>query len=302
MPEADVATLGTRPTWVPWALLCLGVLAASLSAVFIKYADTAEPFAISFWRCALGAAALAPFMRQRPKDMDRTAVRLSVLAGFFLAVHFATWITSLELTTVAASVLLVTTGPIWVATASVLIFKERFGGIVWFGIAATLVGAALISGGDLSGSSLDGNILALIGGAVVGFYVLVGQVARRQLGIIEYSVITYTVAAVLLLITCVVADAPLWGYDGQTWAAIAAIVIGPQLLGHTVINLVLTDIDATTVTVTIMAEPIIATIFAYFLFDEIPHALVYPGGLAVLVGIYLVTTNRKDPESLEVLT
>ena len=302
MPEADVATLGARPSWVPWALLSVGVLAASVSAIFIKYADTAEPLAISFWRCSLGAAALAPFMRQNPKELDRHSVKLSILAGFFLAIHFATWITSLELTTVAASVLLVTTGPIWVATAAVLILKERLGAIVWIGIVATLVGAALISGGDLSGSSLDGNILALIGGAVVGWYVLAGQVARRKLGIIEYSVLTYTVAAVLLLVTCIVADAPLWGYDGQTWLAIAALVIGPQLLGHTVINLVLTDIDATTVTVTIMAEPIIATILAYFLFDEIPHVLVYPGGLAVLVGIYLVTTNRKDPESLETLT
>ena len=282
-----------RSSWVPWVLLAIGVASVSISAILIRYATDAEPLAISFWRCFAGAGALLPFARSGLTSMPTTGFRISVVAGVFLALHFGTWITSLELTTIAASVLLVTTGPIWVATAAWLLLKERITPVVWAGIGLTLLGAALVAGGDFGGSSIEGNLLALIGGATAGWYVLAGQQARRDVGIIEYAVVTYSVAGVLIAIACWIAGTPLWGYSGQTWLAIAAVVIGPQLLGHTVINKVLKDIDATTVSVVIMIEPIIATFLAYALFDEIPTWLVYPGGAAILAGIYLVTTKRK---------
>ncbi|MEA2460670.1 MAG: hypothetical protein QOH90_847 [Actinomycetota bacterium] len=286
--------LSHRAPWVPWALLALGTSAASTSAILIRYATDADPLAISFWRCAAGAALLFPFARPRMKGLEREAFRLPAIAGVFLAVHFASWITSLGLTTVASSVLLVSASPIFVALAARFLFGERLPTAGWVGLAIALAGTAIVGGTGFGGSSLDGNALALLGGATAGGYAMAGALARRRLGIMEYAVITYAVAAVLLLIACLVSGASLAGYGARTWLAICGLIVGPQLLGHTVINLVLSDLDATTVTVAIMGEPIIAITLAFIFFSEVPSWTVYPGGAAILAGIYLVSTARKS--------
>ncbi|MGH2807883.1 MAG: DMT family transporter [Actinomycetota bacterium] len=297
---AAARTGPARSSWWPWVSLTVGVIAVSGAAILIRYADDAEPFAISFWRCALGAAALAPFAGAPLRRLDTRQLRLPAAAGLFLALHFATWITSLELTTVAASVLLVTSSPVFVALAARYLLKERLSTAGWIGVALTFVGTALVAGGDLSGSSFNGNMLAVIGAITVSGYVLAGQVARRDLGNLEYNVVTYAAAGILLAVVCIVAGSPLWGYGAQTWIAIAGLVIGPQLLGHTVLNFVLKDLDATTVSVAVMAEPIVASLLALVLFSEVPPALIYPGGAAILAGIYLVSVVCKQaPEVVE---
>lgn len=287
--------LAERAAWLPWALLALGVGAASISAILVRYADGADPLAMSFWRCVAGAAALLPFATRGLKKAGSSALRSPVVAGVFLMLHFATWMSSVNLTTVAASVLLVSTTPVFVAVAALFLYRERLPAIAWAGILLATGGAAVVGGGSLEGSSLDGNVLAVAGAATAGGYVMAGEAARRTLGILEYAVVTYAVAGVLLLVVCLVAGVDLGGYPAGTWWAIAGLVVGPQLLGHTVINLVLSDIDATTVSVTIMAEPVIATTLAYVLFDEVPTWLLYPGGVAILAGIYMVSTARRQP-------
>jgi drug/metabolite transporter (DMT)-like permease len=289
-----------RPSWVMWTILTVGVVAVSVSAILIRYASEdsggdAAPLAISFWRCALSALALVPFARWKRRGTDPTTIKFSVVAGFFLALHFATWITSVGLTSVASSVLLVSTTPVFTALVAWFVFKERLATLGWIGIVLTLVGVGLIGGGDFGGSSGLGNLLALIGGATAGGYLIVGAQARRTMGIVEYAVVTYTTAGLLVLAVCLVGDVPLWGYDAQTWWAIVGSVIGPQLLGHTLINATLSHIDTTTVAVTIMAEPVIATALAYFIFSESPSLLLYPGGVLILAGIYLVTTVSRQP-------
>jgi drug/metabolite transporter (DMT)-like permease len=292
----NTATTSTmpRPAARDFALLWIGVVSASVSAILIRYADGAEPLAISFWRCAAGAIVLLPFARGGLGALRPGAWRMPALAGAFLAMHFASWITSLELTTVASSVLLVSTTPIFAAVGAWLLLDEGVSAGGWAGVLAAFAGTVLVAGGDLSGSSLEGNVLALIGGATAGGYVLTGRRARQHTGILEYAVIAYAISAVLLLVSCVVGGVELLGYDARTWWAIAGLVIGPQLLGHTIINLVLKDIDVTTVSVSIMAEPVIAIVLAFLLFDEIPPVLLYPGGVAILAGIYLTSTSRRQ--------
>jgi len=290
----------SNPTWATWTILIIGLLGASVAAILIRYASAddggnAQALAISFWRCTLGALLLAPFARWKTRGATPATAKLSAAAGFFLALHFATWITSVGLTSVASSVLLVSTTPVFTATLAWLLFKERLKPAGWAGIALTLGGIGLIGGGDFGGTSGTGNLLALIGGATAGGYLMFGATARRTLGIVEYAVMTYATAALLLLPVCLVTGIDLWGYGAQTWWAIGGLVVGSQLLGHTMINMALKHIDATTVAVTVMAEPIIATILAALLFAETPSLLIYPGGLLVLAGIYLVTTVRKDP-------
>lgn len=283
----------SRPLWLSYVILGGGISAASTSAILVRYATDAPALAISFWRCLAGAAVLAPFAGRGIGRMERTGYRLPAIAGAFLAVHFASWISSLSLTTVASSVLLVSTTPIFVAVAARLFFRERLKSLGWMGIALAMAGTALVSGGGgLGGSSIMGDALALVGGATAGGYVMAGARARQDLGILEYAVVTYAAAAVLLLPVCVVAGVDLWGYGSETWWAIAGLIAGPQLLGHTVINLVLSEIDATTVSVMIMVEPVITIALAFVLLDEVPSLLVYPGGLAILAGIYLVSTQR----------
>lgn len=288
-----------RSSVATWGLLALGVGVASISGILIRYAEDAGPLAISFWRCAAGAGLLLPFAWSELRRMRSRDFVMPVVAGFFLALHFATWITSLELTTIAASVLLVSTTPLFTAGASKLLFDERIGTRGWGGIGLALSGTALIVGTAISGSRGSGNLLALAGGAAAAGYVMAGRESRKALGILPYAVVTYAVGAVLLLPPTAMDGQDLWGYGGQTYAVLAAIVIGPQLLGHTVINLVLKDLDATTVAVSIMAEPIIASALAYWLFSETPSALIYPGGAAILLGIYLVSTIARPPVVVE---
>ncbi|MDQ3876842.1 MAG: DMT family transporter [Actinomycetota bacterium] len=283
-----------RPTRSPWTVLAVGVLAASLSPIFIRYAEDAPALAVSLYRCVLGALLLLPFAWKRLRQMTARDFLFPGVAGAFLAIHFASWITSLHLTSVAASVVLVSTTPIFVAGASRVLFGDRLSPLGWSGIVLGLAGTALISGGSTGGSSLRGDLLALTGGAMAAGYFLSTQRARRTLGIMEYAVATYGTAAIILAVMCAIGRVELTGYDGQTWWAIAAIVLIPQLLGHTLINVVLKDIDATTVAMTVMVEPVLATVLAFFLFSETPAALVYPGGVAVLVGIYLVTTLKRE--------
>lgn len=286
----------TLPGWAPWALLVLGMTSASFAAPLIRYTADDAALAVSFWRCAAGAVILFPFAYRSLRKRPRAEMKASAVAGVFLAVHFATWIASVNMTSVAASVLLVALAPVFVAAVAPWILRERLASIGWIGIALAIAGTVIIGGRDMEGTSFLGNVLALIGGATAGYYVLSGQIARRNMNILEYAVVAYGVAAVLLLIACIASGTSLWGYEPKMWWAIVGLIVGPQLLGHTVINLVLSDLDATTVSVTIMAEPIIAIVAAFFLFDEVPSWLIYPGGAMILFGVYLVTTARRPVE------
>lgn len=289
------AQASSRGPSFPWFVLAIGVLAASVSAILIRYAEDASGVSISLWRCAAGALVLLPFAWPGLRRMAPRDYVLPAVAGVFLAVHFATWITSVNLTTIASSVLLVSTTPVFVALAGRWLFDERLPTAGWVGIVLALFGTALIAGFKFSGSSAYGNLLALIGGITAGGYALAGRRSRQDLGILQYATVTYAASAVVLLPWALLTGTPLVGYDAQTWWAIAGSIVGPQLLGHTLINFALRDIDATRVSVTIMAEPIIAIALALFLFNETPTWLAYPGGLAILIGIYLTSATRREP-------
>jgi drug/metabolite transporter (DMT)-like permease len=288
-------TTHAQRAWVPWTVLAIGVVTASVSAILIRYADGASGLALSFWRCAAGAILLAPFATRALRKMESRDYVIPAVAGVCLAAHFATWITSVNLTTIASSVLLVSTTPIFVALVERWIFHERMPLAAWVGIVVAFVGTALIAGLDFEGSSLEGNALALAGAITVAGYAIGGQRARQKLGILEYAVVTYGFAAIALLPVCLLAGAELSGYPDRTWWAIVGLIVGPQLMGHTLINMALSDIDATTVSVAVMGEPVIAITLAYVLFSEAPSALAYPGGLAILAGIYVVSVVRRQP-------
>lgn len=276
-------------------LLGVAVLAVSTSGPLIRYA-AAPALAIAFWRNALALPALlVPAVRARRPD--RRERRLIVLSGLFLAAHFAAWVPSLSYTSVASSVALVATQPVWAA----LIARGRGEHVhreVWIGIGIALVGVLVLSGVDLSISprALFGDLLAMVGGALAAAYVTVGAEARRTVGTAVYTTGCYGVASVALLVVCLASGRPLTGYGTSTWVAILALVLGPQLLGHTLVNTVLRSITATAVSVAILFEVVGATVLAALWFDETPPVAAVPAGLLIFSGIIVVIrAGRRRP-------
>jgi drug/metabolite transporter (DMT)-like permease len=289
----------TRPPTSDLVLLTVAVLATSASAPLVRGAH-APTLAIAFWRNALAFMVFAPIVlvRQRAalRSLSRDERRLSVIAGLFLAAHFATWIPSISYTSVASSVALVLTQPIWAA----LIARARGDEVpraAWAGIALAFAGAVALSGVDLSIAprALFGDALALAGGVFAAAYVTIGADVRRSVSTGVYVTICYGTASVGLLVLCLGGRQELGGYNGATWLSVAAIVAGPQLLGHTVVNRVLRTTSPTVVSVALLFEIIGATALAWAFFDETPPAAAWPAGALIATGIVLVVRSGREP-------
>jgi drug/metabolite transporter (DMT)-like permease len=278
------------------ALLAVGVTATSFSAVLVRLAD-APAFAVAFYRCAMAAAVLMPFaLAYRGRELrsiSRVQVALAVLAGAFLAAHFATWIPSLSYTSVAASSVLVTTQPIWVAVFGRMV-GERVSRRALVGIAVALGGTIVISGGDLGGGgrAVAGDGLAIAGAICAAAYVISGRNLRRDLSLLTYVAIVYTTAAALLAIVMAASGTGFAGYEPKVWLLFVAITAGPQLMGHTVFNYLLGHLEAGVVAVAIMAEPVGATLLALVILGEAPPVAAVAGGGLILVGVYLAIASQ----------
>ncbi|HEX2069676.1 MAG TPA: EamA family transporter [Actinomycetota bacterium] len=287
---------GIRPYQI--VLLVIGVVAVSFAAIFIRLAE-APALSIAFYRQAMAAALFLPLALGRWKELrGLTAAQLgvAVLSGALLALHFATWIASLSFTTVAASVVLVTTSPIFVAAASRVLFGERVGNTTFIGILIGLIGAGIVSGGDfgISRRAATGDLLALAGAITAAGYLLAGRRLRAEMSLLAYVGVVYTTCAVLLLPVAAF-GARLGGFSGETWFMFVLLAVIPQALGHTVFNYLLKDMDASLVAISIMGEPVGSTLLALAFFGEVPPWTAVLGGVLILVGIYVAVTRQPKP-------
>lgn len=278
------------------AWMAVGITAISTSPILVRVAAL-PALSLAFWRCLAGALLLAPFVARRWGAVRAEVARL-VAAGVFLAVHFALWNASLALTSVAASTTLVSCSPLFVGLGGRLL-GEPPSRRAWLGIALAVAGAAVIGLGDaawidLGGRALLGDALAFAGSAAMAGYLLLGRVARRRLPVSTYAASVYGVAAAVLLPACLLTGAALGGYRPGSWLALAAIVAGPQLLGHTVFNGLLASVSATVVAVAILAEPVVATALAWLLLHELPTVAFWLGAPLVLAGIWLAATGERE--------
>jgi drug/metabolite transporter (DMT)-like permease len=289
-PAPPAAT--TRPPPVDLALLGVAVVAVSTSAPLVRVAD-APTLAIAFWRNALALPVLFALAAWRVpgrlRAMTAAERLLAALAGAFLAAHFATWIPSLSYTSVASSVALVATQPVWAA----IIARWRGEAVpaaTWWGIGLAVAGTVVLSGVDLQVSTraLFGDVLALAGGVLAAAYVTVGAEVRRTVPTTVYAAVCYAVAAAVLAAVCLAGRQPLTGYDATTWWALAAMVVGPQLLGHTLVNRVLRTTSPTLVSVAILFEIVGAAVIAWLAFDEVPPASAVPAGILIAAGVVVV--------------
>lgn len=293
--------------FVPYLVLVSGVLIVATAAIMIRSAQQLgiNSLTIAAGRLGFAALLLTPLAWSQAGAELRRIQRRDWLwglgSGVFLAIHFATWISSLAYTSVASSTALVATNPIFVALASWLILRERLTWSVWLGVLLTVLGSILIGFSDTGGSGTNpllGDLLALLGAICGSGYFLVGRNLRTRLSILPYIWLVYTTAAVILLIWMLLAGSTLIGLDPQVYLLLLGLAIGPQLLGHTAFNWSIKYLSATIVTVAILGEPVGSALLALLLLpDQTLQPLQLVGGAVLLVGIAVATLAERRPQT-----
>jgi drug/metabolite transporter (DMT)-like permease len=271
--------LGMRKSW-EWLALFLGVGAVSWGGPLVR-CTSAPALTVAAWRMLLSAAVFLPFGFRSWRGKE---VRSAIIAGAFLAAHFAFWIQSLRLTSVASSVVLVNTNPLFVGLFSWLL-GEVPSRSFWIGVTISLVGTILIGLGDfsLSSAALLGDVLAVLGALAASGYLLLGRSARKTMSLIPYASLTYFSAALFLWPAALAFASPLPQSSDWLWIALIALI--PQVLGHTTLNWALGRFPAFAVAVSILGEPIGAALWAFLLFGEKPHPVQGVGMALVIFGI-----------------
>jgi drug/metabolite transporter (DMT)-like permease len=284
----------------PYLVLLLAVIFVSFGSIFVRLAH-APALAVSFYRVGLASLFLLPFAgneARRSWSLLTPKQRLVLLgAGVALALHFATWIASLSHTSIASSVLLVNTAPVFTVLLSRLFLGERAPRVVLVAIPIALAGAAIIALSDHAASpgSLFGNLLALAGAVTVAVYQVVGRGLRAALPLDAYVLGVWGTAALALLLLAAAGGVPLGGYGLQAWLAFVGLALIPTIGGHGLVNRSLRFLPAPTVGLFLLGEPVGASILAWFLFGEVPGSWTLVGG-AIVLGALVLVLSRPERE------
>jgi len=279
-------------------VLPLGLAAMSFASIFIRFCD-APPLVIAAYRLTLATLILLvlalPKTLAELRRLTRKEILPSLAAGLFLCFHFAFWITSLQYTSVASSVIFVTTNPIFVALASAVFLRERISLLLFFSILIAVAGGMIIAWGDWGRGreTLYGDLLSLLGAVMATGYLLVGRRVRRKVSLPTYITLVYGVAAAFLILLALLNGDSLFGYAPKDYLLFLLLAVGPQLIGHSSLNWALRFFSATLVAVFILGEPVGASILAFFILGENPGISLLLGGALVLLGIYLSAREER---------
>jgi drug/metabolite transporter (DMT)-like permease len=271
-------------------VLALGVFTVSWAAIFIRIA-AAPALVTGASRLVMASLLLTPLALWRDgAELLRLSwqdLRLVIVAGVFLGLHFATWISSLSYTSVASSVVLVSTTPLFTGLAVHFLLKEQVSSRMFVGIVLATLGGAIIGWGDfrVSGLALWGDLLAVVGAITGSAYFLIGRDLRRRLSLLTYVTPTYWVAALVLSIAVLVSGQGFMGYPTRTYWMFLLLAVGPQVIGHSSLNWALRYLSPTFVTAAVLGEPVGSTILAHFVLNESPSTLEILGGTVILAGI-----------------
>lgn len=298
---------------LPFALIT-AIAAVSTSSVFIRFAQADAPsLVIAALRLVCATLLLTPLAwtryREELKSLTPKELLLGGVSGLFLAVHFATWISSLEYTSVASSVVFVSTGPLWVALLSPILLNESLTRAAILGLIIAIMGGTLIGISDacvwnngfrcpdfsqvLQGRAMWGNFLALVGAWTVSGYLIIGRKLRTKMSLISYIFLVYGMSAVALIVIMLFAGQSPFGYPARTYGWIFLLAAFPQLIGHSTYNWVLRYIPATLVAIITLVEPIGSAVLAYFVLHEVPTNGVLLGGVLILIGIFLASRQNE---------
>ena len=305
-----------RPALPPPLVLLFGILTISTGSLMVRYAQGYAPsVVIAAYRMVLATLVLAPIALTRHRDelaaLTRGERALAVLSGFFLAIHFATWITSLEYTSVASSVVLVTTTPLWVALLVPFTIKESLNRSVLAGMALALVGVIGVGLSDtchfnqmrlscpglenfFQGKAILGDFLATSGAIVAAAYVLIGRRLRGRLSLVGYTFLVYGAAAVFLAVFMLISGKTPIGYPSRAYFWFLLLALVPQLMGHSSFNWALGYVSAALVSVALLCEPVGATLLAYLFLGETPTTLKLFGAILILIGVYIASRGERN--------
>lgn len=297
-------TTAAPARWLPFAVLGIGLTAISFGAVLARLAQAegVSSLAVATWRLGLAAIIITPVaLMQSHRDLVRLSGRqmlMAVAAGFFLALHFATWISSLEYTSVASSTALVTTNPLWIGIASFVLFRERPSLMMVGGIALSLAGSLFIFWSDsqtaaVGSNPMLGNMLALVGSWCFSAYLLIGRRLRAGLGLSAYIWLAYGAAGLFLLGASGIGGVSLFAHSNVAWLVLLGMALGPQLLGHTSYNWSLRYVSATFIAVVTLGEPVGSALLAFIVFGEGFAPLQFVGFSLLLAGIYLAARGER---------
>lgn len=298
----------SKPLGLIILILCVGVIGVSTAAIFIRLCFQVAgesgfgfSFLIAASRLLLASLIVLPLVSKTPQvAVTKQAYQFAIAAGVALSLHFASWISSLAFTSIAASTTIVTTKPIWVAILSWLWLQQRLTRLTLIGIIIALLGGMGIALGDantLQGGSnpLLGDSLALFGAWSASLYFLLGKQAQALgLSIGHYSAIAYTVAALLLFPLPFLFETTYWGYPFQIYLYLLGMALFSQVFGHTSFNWAMRWISPTLVTLMLLFEPVGASVLGFFVFGEIPSQFVFIGGIFVLIGVAIAIVGDRQ--------
>ena len=291
----------------------LGILAMSTAAIFIRYAQTeAGSLVIAAYRLGIASLILVPIAiiryRKEISSLSKKELLLGLLSGIFLAIHFAAWISSLEYTSVASSLVLVWTSPLWVAILAPITIKEPITKTVGIGMLISFMGTMFIGLSDvcllagklscppisdfISGKAFIGDMLALVGAWMGAGYLLIGRNLRAKLSLISYISVVYGMAAIILILLAFGTNQHFTGYSSKTYLLFLILALVPQLFGHTTVNWALEYLSAAYVSIILLCEPIGSIILAYLFLNEIPTPIKLFGAILIFGGVITASYDR----------
>jgi drug/metabolite transporter (DMT)-like permease len=316
-----MSTTPPRPPVNPILVLIFGILAVSMASIFIRYAQVYTPsLVIAAYRLSIAALVLAPIAFLRHRDeiarLNRRDMKLALFSGVFLAFHFGAWISSLEFTTVASSVVLVSTTPLWVGLLAPITIREPLSRLVVYGLGLALLGGVIVGISNacsldglrlacppaavfFRGDAFTGNLLALSGAVMGAAYILIGRSLRVKMKLIPYISLVYGMAAVVLVLLMLFRGHSPFGYPPQVFLWFLLLALVPQLLGHSSFNWALGYLSAAYVSIALLGEPVGSTVLAFFLLQETPSALEIFGAILILNGIYVASRSEIKQQENE---
>ena len=278
-------------------LLAIAIIFISFAAVFVKWSD-APATVISMYRMYLSSLFLLPFVYVYRKDLAKISIKkwiLLIIAGMFLALHFALLFESLKLTSVANSTIILTLQPIVALIGGYFIFKERTNRTTLLTLAIAIIGIVMVSWDDFDlqqPSALLGNFLSFLSVLAVVGYLFIGQSNVRGISHWVYSFIVFFVAGVTLHVYNIIIDTPIIGYEGKEWGIFLLLAIFPTV-AHVIFNYLLNFVNSSTISMSVLGEPVGATFLAFFILNETITLLQLIGGLIVLFGVFLFLMQQR---------